>query len=42
MLPHFVWEDFRDVLFEMRQAGFPFRESGSRALRIPLPGIRRH
>ncbi len=26
LLPHFVWEDLRDVLLEMRQAGFPFRD----------------
>ena len=25
MLPHFVWEDFRDVLAETKEAGFPLR-----------------
>ncbi len=26
LLPHFIWEDFRDVLDEMRQVGLPFEE----------------
>ena len=26
MLPHFIQQDFQDVLVEMRQAGFPFHE----------------
>ncbi len=27
MLPHFIQEDFQDVLSEMRQAGFPFQDA---------------
>jgi len=27
MLPHFIQEDFRDVLLEMRQAGFAFQDA---------------
>lgn len=27
MLPYFVWSDFQDVLMELNNAGFPFKES---------------
>jgi uncharacterized protein (DUF2126 family) len=27
MLPHFIQQDFQDVLFEMREAGLPFQEA---------------
>ncbi|HEY2572619.1 MAG TPA: transglutaminase family protein, partial [Verrucomicrobiaceae bacterium] len=27
MLPHFVWEDFTDLLDELRHSGFPFKDA---------------
>ncbi|WP_417514076.1 DUF2126 domain-containing protein [Minwuia sp.] len=27
MLPHYIWEDFKDILSEMRQAGFAFDDA---------------
>jgi uncharacterized protein (DUF2126 family) len=42
MLPHFVEQDFRDVMEEMQQAGYPFKaEWFAPHFRVPLPEVRR-
>ncbi|MDS9467846.1 transglutaminase family protein [Paracoccus sp. MBLB3053] len=41
MLPHYLWQDFRDVLADLRQHGFDFREDwfeASREFRFPFCG----
>ena len=40
MLPHFVWQDFSDVIADMRDAGYRVRARMVRAaFRVPLPGL---
>ena len=42
MLPHFVWEDFLDVLDDLDAAGYRLRSGLVRgAARVPLPVLRR-
>jgi uncharacterized protein (DUF2126 family) len=42
MLPHFVWQDFLDVLDDLRRNGFDLRPGMVRAqARVPLPVLRR-
>ena len=41
MLPHFIWQDFDDVIGELNDAGYPFEPTGSRRtceFRFPLLG----
>ncbi len=41
MLPHFLWEDFLDVLGELKQCGYDFSpDLVRRAARVPLSGVR--
>ncbi len=45
MLPHFLWEDFRDVLAELRQSGYEFSQEWYAAqleFRFPLFGRVHH
>ena len=38
MLPHFVWQDFSDVLADLGEAGYRFAARMVRAaFRVPLP-----
>ena len=41
MLPQFVWQDFKEVVADLRDAGLPGGAGMVRAaFRVPLPGLR--